>query len=98
MTNVIKHSQATTAEIELDFGPTTVVLRITDNGRGFDPNQCTGPNEGHFGLLGISERAKRLGAALTINSQPGTGTIVTVRVALEPEFRPDETIASPIPR
>ena len=84
MTNVIKHSQATTAEIEIDYGPKNVVLRIKDNGRGFDQTQSTGPNEGHFGLLGITERAKRLGADLSIETQPGAGTIVTIRIALEP--------------
>jgi signal transduction histidine kinase len=84
MTNVIKHSQATTAEIEIDYGPKNVVLRIKDNGRGFDQTHRTGPNEGHFGLLGITERAKRLGADLSIETQPGTGTIVTLRIALEP--------------
>ena len=83
MTNVIKHSQATTAEIEIDYGPKNVVLHIKDNGRGFDQMQSTGPNEGHFGLLGITERAKRLGGECTIESKQNAGTLVTVRVALE---------------
>jgi len=87
MTNVIKHSQATTAEIEIDYGPKNVVLRIKDNGRGFELTQITGPNEGHFGLLGITERAKRLGAECAIQSEPGTGTVVTVRVALEQDVQ-----------
>src|SRR5882724_3749382 len=59
MTNVIKHSQATKAQIEIDYGPKNVVLRVSDNGRGFDRKLIDGPNGGHFGLLGISERAKR---------------------------------------
>jgi len=87
MTNVIKHSQATTAEIEIDYGPKNVVLRIKDNGRGFDQRQSTGPNEGHFGLLGITERAKRLGAECTVQSEPGAGTLVTIRVSLEADLQ-----------
>ena len=96
MTNVIKHSQATNAEIEIDYGPKNVVLRVKDNGRGFDRNVIDGPNGGHFGLLGISERAKRLGADLTIQSEPGAGTSVSVKVSLERELQAEVNIASTI--
>lgn len=95
MTNVIKHSQATAATIELDYGPENVVLRVRDNGLGFDRRQGTGPARGHFGLLGISERAKRLGAELTIQSEPGAGTLVMLRVALEQELQPESKLGSP---
>jgi len=78
---------STTAEIEIDYGPKNVVLRIKDNGRGFDHAQTTGPNEGHFGLLGITERAKRLGAECAIQSQPASGTLVIIRVALEQDLQ-----------
>jgi signal transduction histidine kinase len=90
MTNVVKHSEATEVEIELDYGPQNVVLRIKDNGRGFDPKQNVGHQNGHFGLLGITERAKRLGAALTVQSEPGAGTLVVVQVTLAREAQPDE--------
>ena len=60
LTNVIKHSGATLTEIELDYGPKNIVLQVKDNGKGFELDDCAGPREGHFGLLGISERAKRL--------------------------------------
>jgi signal transduction histidine kinase len=96
MTNVIKHSQAANAEIEIDYGPKNVVLRVKDNGRGFDRNVINGPNGGHFGLLGISERAKRLGADLTIESEPGAGTSLTVKVSLERELQAEVNIASTI--
>jgi signal transduction histidine kinase len=87
MTNIIKHSQATAAEIHLDYGPKNIVLRISDNGRGFVRNQCDGPAEGHFGLQGIAERVKRLKAELTLESEPGKGTLVMVRVGLETEVQ-----------
>ena len=90
MTNVIKHSEATGAEIEVDYGPNSVMLRIKDNGRGFDQKRCAGPTEGHFGLQGINERAKRLGADLTIRSEPGAGTIIMVQVQLDQRSQPDE--------
>src|SRR5689334_20615464 len=82
MTNVVKHSQATSAQIELDYGPQNILLRIKDNGCGFEQNKRPDATNGHFGLLGISERAKRLGAELKIQSLPGKGTLVEVRVAL----------------
>jgi len=88
MTNVIKHSQATAAAIHLDYGPKNIVLRISDNGRGFVRHDCAGPDDGHFGLQGISERAKRLNAELTIESEPGKGTLVMVRVGLDEEPHP----------
>jgi signal transduction histidine kinase len=86
LTNVIKHSQATAAEIELDYGPRSVLLQIKDNGRGIQPNGCAGPGEGHFGLLGISERAKRLGTEAIFQSAAGQGTTVRVQVAIDQEI------------
>jgi signal transduction histidine kinase len=83
VTNVIKHSGATTVTIELDYGPQTVTLQIQDNGHGFEQDKSAGPGEGHFGLLGISERAKRLGAELNVTSEPGRGTTVRIKVPIE---------------
>jgi signal transduction histidine kinase len=98
MTNVVKHSQATAAAIELDYGPKNVFLRIKDNGRGFDLNGNVGGSHGHFGLLGISERAKRLGAELKIQSEPGQGTLVEVQVAIDGQPEPKEpTIPESVP-
>ena len=86
LTNVIKHSEATSAAIEMDYGPQTVTMQISDNGRGFLPSECSGPAEGHFGLLGIAERAKRLGAQATFESRPGWGTKLKVQVAVDQDF------------
>ena len=71
LTNVIKHSDATAVKIDLDYGPQKIVLSVEDNGKGFTPERCIGPHEGHFGLLGISERAKRLSGQVSIISAPG---------------------------
>jgi signal transduction histidine kinase len=86
LTNVIKHSEATAAAIELDYGPQTVAMQIKDNGRGFQSDQCPGPDEGHFGLLGISERAKRLGTEAVFKSEPGLGTTLRIQVAIDQIF------------
>jgi signal transduction histidine kinase len=96
MTNVIKHSQATKAEIELDYGAQNVALRISDNGRGFQPEHSAGAVEGHFGLVGMSERVKRLGGDFRIQSQPGSGTLILVQVKLNQEIEPVGNAASTI--
>lgn len=82
--NVIKHAQATAVNIQLEFEPRLVVLRIHDNGRGFVPEEAAGPDEGHFGLLGMSERVKRLGGQFSLISAPGAGTTIRVEIQLEP--------------
>jgi signal transduction histidine kinase len=90
LTNVIKHSEATSASIELDYGPKTVTMEILDNGKGFEPDKCAGAGDGHFGLVGISERAKRLGTEAVIESKPGQGTRLRLRVAI------DQGVDSPV--
>ena len=88
LANLLKHSRAGRAKIELKFAAEQVVLQIEDNGVGFALENAVGPNEGHFGLLGMSERAKRLGGRLTVDSAPGKGTTVRVEIPLEAPAQP----------
>jgi signal transduction histidine kinase len=85
LTNVIKHSGATLAEIDLDYGAKNILLQVKDNGKGFALNDCAGPSEGHFGLLGISERVKRLHGEISFSSAPETGTTMHVRIPIPHE-------------
>jgi two-component system sensor histidine kinase UhpB len=82
LSNVVKHSQATRAELKITFTPTEVQIEVHDNGIGF--NVPASPTEfapnGHFGLLGIHERADLIGAKLEVISRPGEGTQLKVRV------------------
>ena len=80
VTNAVKHSGAVQVKIELGFGPRKIVLKIQDDGKGFDPEACAGPKDGHFGLLGIRERTERLGGQVLITSAPGKGTSVRVDI------------------
>jgi signal transduction histidine kinase len=93
LTNVIKHSGATLTEIDLDYGPKNVVLQVKDNGKGFASDNCAGPREGHFGLLGMSERAKRLHGELTFFSAPDGGTTVRVQIPIPHESYVPESAA-----
>ncbi|HTV62440.1 MAG TPA: histidine kinase [Verrucomicrobiae bacterium] len=82
ITNVVKHSGASHAKIELQFSPQKVALRVTDNGKGFVPETAAGPKDGHFGLLGISERAERLGGRAQIISSADGGTSIYVEIPI----------------
>jgi signal transduction histidine kinase len=83
LTNVIKHSGGTCAAIDLDYGAQSIFLEVRDNGKGFVTERCDGPLNGHFGLLGISERVKRIDGRITIHSTPETGTTLHVKIPLE---------------
>jgi signal transduction histidine kinase len=83
-TNTVKHAGATMLKIELHFSPQKVVLQIHDDGKGFDPETCAGPKDGHFGLLGIRERTERLGGQVKITSAPNAGTSIRVEIPTRP--------------
>ena len=82
LTNVVKHSRATKADLLIAFASKEIELEVADNGTGFDkPKSPTdfAPN-GHFGLLGIHERVDLIGARLEIESAKEKGTRLTVRL------------------
>ncbi len=82
LNNVVRHSQAKRADLHISFGEKEIELEVSDNGIGFDmPKSPTdfAPN-GHFGLLGIRERADLIGARLEVESTPGKGTKLKVRL------------------
>lgn len=81
LTNVIKYAQATEINVELVYEETQCILRVKDNGQGFEVAQIA-PGKG-FGLLGMSERVEHIGGELIIQSHPGQGTKVIVIVNRE---------------
>jgi PAS domain S-box-containing protein len=88
--NVIKHSQADSAHVELGANGSGVSLRISDAGRGFDPD-VSNPHAG-IGLAGMRERLRLIGGRLLINSEPLRGTEILAEVPLCTS--PNETHAS----
>jgi signal transduction histidine kinase/ligand-binding sensor domain-containing protein len=82
MVNAVTHAHATRIEVELLFEKRHVRLRIQDDGRGFDPDQEAVKDDGHLGMIGMRERASQLGGCLTVNTAPGLGTDIEVRVPL----------------
>ncbi|MBN8564447.1 MAG: PAS domain S-box protein [Leptolyngbya sp. UWPOB_LEPTO1] len=81
LTNAIKHANADEIRVELVYDRDQFCLRVKDNGQGFGVGSI--PSSKGFGLLGMSERAERIGAQLTIRSQPGQGTQMIVTVNRE---------------
>jgi signal transduction histidine kinase len=81
VSNTIQHANASRIAIELRFSPDSLFLRFNDDGRGFDPYNVAGSNLGHFGLTGMRERAKRIGATFAISSN-SCGTSIDLQVPL----------------
>jgi signal transduction histidine kinase len=90
MTNALKHGEPRSILVRLAFTADTVRLTVEDDGRGFDPAQAATPREGHFGIQGMRERAKRLGGTLEVDSAPGRGTRIIVKV---PVHAPEPAVA-----
>jgi signal transduction histidine kinase len=82
LANVVKHAEATAAQVRVEAQPGQVLVEVRDNGRGFDP---AAGHPGHFGLDSMRSRAAEIGGRLTIASTPGYGTVVRVRVPVESE-------------
>uniref|UniRef100_UPI0016830CA2 GAF domain-containing protein n=1 Tax=Oscillatoria sp. FACHB-1407 TaxID=2692847 RepID=UPI0016830CA2 len=84
MNNILKHAEATHIQIELNYRPDHVQLQIQDNGQGFDYDQLTHleTSKKGYGLISMQERSQQIGGNLTIASQPGEGTVLTIVVPL----------------
>ncbi|MBK8002592.1 MAG: hypothetical protein IPK12_01325 [Gemmatimonadetes bacterium] len=79
LANVRQHAAATRVTVMLAYGWRRLECTIADDGRGFDLAQ-DGRRPGHWGLLGMRERASRIGARLGIATRPGQGTTITVAI------------------
>ena len=80
LNNVVKHSKATHADLKIIFEDAEIKMEVRDNGKGFimpkSPTELA--PSGHFGLLGVHERADLIGARLEIESAMGKGTSLKV--------------------
>ncbi|MDP1940738.1 MAG: PAS domain S-box protein [Gallionella sp.] len=80
LTNIARHAQATHVEITVEQNGDDIVLKIHDDGKGFDP--VARPENQSFGLMGMRERAIALGGEVIIDSAPSEGTVVSVRIPI----------------
>ena len=80
LNNIARHAQAKHAIMSISFTPASTSMQVEDDGVGFDvpKNPSEYAPSGHYGLLGLHERAELIGAKLQIQSSPGKGTRLTV--------------------
>lgn len=79
--NVGQHSGASNAKVVLRYDPDQVVATIEDDGKGFEASELeTAEERGHYGIVGMRERAEGVGGQLVVRSEPGRGTIVRASI------------------
>jgi signal transduction histidine kinase len=80
--NAVRHAKATMILVQLEVEDRSLKLRVKDDGQGFHPSTTHSLVAGHFGILGMQERAERLGGVFGLESRPGSGTLVEVLIPL----------------
>ena len=80
--NTVKHAAARNVYVELVYEANSVVLSVTDDGKGFVPEQVRTGGLGHFGLRSLRSRVGKMRATLEIISSPGNGTTIRVHVPI----------------
>ena len=83
--NVQRHAEVEECNLRLLFTRGCLSILVEDAGKGFDVEQMEyarkrGDGDGHFGLLGMEERVKLIGASLNVISKPGEGTKVHIKL------------------
>ncbi|MFL7893570.1 MAG: sensor histidine kinase [Anaerolineales bacterium] len=84
LANITRHAQANQVWVRLEEENNHLELEIRDDGQGFDPASATGG--GHYGLLGMRERARLVGGTLTVDSRSGGGTCISFIVPVNQEI------------
>ncbi len=80
LTNVVRHAEASKAEVTLRWASPVLTLVVEDDGKGFD---TTKNKRNHYGLANMAERARKAGGRIQIDSEPGAGTKVILKIDME---------------
>ena len=83
--NVKRHADAKHLNVQLEYGPAEVALVVRDDGRGFSTEGGADSPPGHYGLIGMRERAQAIGGTLEVTSELGQGTTVRLHVVTPKE-------------
>jgi signal transduction histidine kinase len=79
--NAFRHAEASRIDLEIEYTRRGLLLRVVDDGRGFDVTELSQNLPGkHFGLTGLRERARKIRSQLEVSSRPGSGTEIRLRV------------------
>lgn len=88
MTNAFRHAQGSRVDVTVSYETNDLWLVVTDDGLGFDPNAVErASTTGHFGLRGIRERVASLRGSIRIETAPGEGTEIHVRIPRRTAYR-----------
>lgn len=90
LSNSRRHGGARNVEVSVGINETHAHVIITDDGKGFDGSRAVDADGVHFGLAFMRERMQQIGGALTIDSQPGAGTVLTLGVPTSGHGRNDD--------
>lgn len=88
VSNVVKHAKASAVSLHLAMEGDAVMLAVADDGAGFDTSNTYSSLGGNFGIIGMRERAERIGGTFSVASKPGSGTRVEVKVPSAPDAKP----------
>jgi signal transduction histidine kinase len=95
LTNVVRHAKASRVTVRFYEADAAVCLRIHDNGRGFVVRAVNdGRNGDHLGLLGIRERVEMVGGSFAMQSAPGKGTTLHIKMPLRTPGKTDDSAAA----
>ncbi len=89
LNNALKHAHAEHVRIRLQYGNDAIAMEISDDGVGFEP--ALDHARGGFGITGMKERCQKIGGTLQIDSSPGKGTKVIVRLSVNPREHSNPT-------
>ena len=89
--NAFRHARASRIEAEIRYDDAQLRVRIRDNGKGIEPETLTAGRAGHWGLLGMRERAKRIGARLEFWTGAGAGTEAELSIPSSMAYRAART-------
>jgi signal transduction histidine kinase len=78
--NALRHGHPENVELVAEFDDDRCILRVKDDGRGFDPQALSASPNGHYGLIGIRERVERVGGKFSVHSRVGAGTELVMEV------------------
>ena len=92
LTNVVRHARASTMAVHLQRQGDELLLRVRDDGVGFCLDRGTPP--GHYGLIGMRERALAVGGRLEVQTEPGSGTEIRLHIPLSPPLRERMEVAA----
>ena len=86
--NAFKHSHASRIEVEITYAPNRFEMRVRDNGEGIDPKIVESGRPGHWGLLGMRERANQAGGQLNVWNSQGAGVEIELTIPSKIAYPP----------